>query len=133
MKSSILLLCLTALVCLLVQACAAEGGTVPNKVCFIESSSVSGRGEVSIKSTIERSTMALNEKMLGSGSISLERLRSIDRMGSVDSFAETNDLVFAGGILKGHKTVASHDLRRRLSASVTERFNLSQLFSPRQN
>jgi hypothetical protein len=126
MKSRILLLGLIALVCLLVQSCGTmQNGQ--NKGSFTESSSVSGRGEVSIKGTIERSTMALNEKMLGNGSISLERLRSIDRRDAVDSFTEMNDLVFAGGILKGHKTVASQNLRRSLSASVTERFNLSHV------
>ena len=75
-----------------------------NGMLFIESSSVKGRGEVSIKDTIQGSTMQFNEKIMGNGSISLETLRTIDRSGSVDNFTEKKDLVFTGGNLKGHKT-----------------------------
>jgi hypothetical protein len=94
---------------------------------FIESSSVRGRGEVSIKDTISGSTMQFNEKIMGNGSISLETLRTIDRSGSTDNFTEKKDLVFTGGILKGHKTVASPNFQGGMGASVTERFNLSHV------
>jgi hypothetical protein len=94
---------------------------------FIESTSVTGRGEVSIKDTIMGSTMQYNEKIIGNGSISLETMRSIDRKGSVDNFTEKKDLVFTGGNLKGHKTVASPNFQGGLGASVTERFNLSHV------
>ena len=98
-----------------------------NGMLFIESSSVNGRGEVSIKDTIMGSTMQYNEKIIGNGSISLETLRSIDRKGSVDNFTEKKDLVFTGGNLKGHKTVASPNFQGGMGASVTERFNLSHV------
>lgn len=98
-----------------------------NGMLFIESSSVKGRGEVSIKDTIMGSTMQFNEKIMGNGSISLETLRSIDRTGSVDSFTEKKDLVFTGGNLKGHKTLASPNFQGGMGASVTERFNLSHV------
>ncbi len=94
---------------------------------FIESSSVKGRGEVTIKDTISGSTMQFNEKIMGNGSISLDTLRTIDRSGSVDNFTEKKDLVFTDGILKGHKTVASPNFQGGLGASVTERFNLSHV------
>jgi hypothetical protein len=94
---------------------------------FIESSSVRGRGEVSIKDTISGSTMQFNEKIMGNGSISLETLRTIDRSGSADNFTEKKDLVFTGGILKGHKTLASPNFQGGMGASVTERFNLSHV------
>lgn len=98
-----------------------------NGMLFIESSSVKGRGEVSIKDTISGSTMQFNEKIMGNGSISLETLRTIDRSGSADNFTEKKDLVFTGGNLKGHKTVASPNFQGGLGASVTERFNLSHV------
>jgi len=98
-----------------------------NGMLFIESSSVKGRGEVSIKDTIQGSTMQFNEKIMGNGSISLETLRTIDRSGSVDNFTEKKDLVFTGGNLKGHKTLASPNFQGGLGASVTERFNLSHV------
>ena len=94
---------------------------------FIESSSVQGTGEVSIKDTIQGSTMDINEKVMGSGSINLETMRCINRNGAVDNFTEKKDLVFSGGILKGHKTVASPNFQGGLGASVTERFNLSHV------
>ncbi|MHB8117348.1 MAG: COG1361 family protein [Methanothrix sp.] len=103
---------------------APSGG---NGMLFIESSSVKGRGEVSIKDTIMGSTMQFNEKIMGNGSISLETLRTIDRTGSVDSFTEKKDLVFTGGNLKGHKTLASPNFQGGMGASVTERFNLSHV------
>jgi hypothetical protein len=93
---------------------------------FIESSSVRGSGEVSIKDTILGSTMEFNEKIIGNGSISLETMRCVDRTGPVDSFTEKKDLVFNGN-LKGHKTVASPTFHGGMGASVTERFNLSHV------
>ncbi|MCK9566488.1 MAG: hypothetical protein M0Q43_10630, partial [Methanothrix sp.] len=98
-----------------------------NGMLFIESSSVKGRGEVSIKDTISGSTMQFNEKIMGNGSISLETLRTIDRSGSADKFTEKKDLVFTDGNLKGHKTLASPNFQGGLGASVTERFNLSHV------
>ncbi len=98
-----------------------------NGMLFIESSSVKGKGEVTIKDTIQGSTMLFNENVMGNGSISLETLRTIDRCGSQDNFTEKKDLVFTGGNLKGHKTVASPNFQGGLGASVTERFNLSHV------
>ncbi len=98
-----------------------------NGMLFIESSSVKGKGEVTIKDTISGSTMQYNEKIMGNGSISLETLRTIDRSGGQDNFTEKKDLVFTDGSLKGHKTVASPNFQGGLGASVTERFNLSHV------
>ena len=50
-----------------------------NGMLFIESSSVKGKGEISIKDTFQGAAMHYNEKMMGNGSISLETMRSIDR------------------------------------------------------
>lgn len=113
---------------------AAQGSNVgaiapsaaKNGMLFIESSSVKGRGEVSIKDSFQGSAMNYNERMIGNGSISLETLRCIDRK-SVDNFTEKKDLVFTGGNLKGHQTVESPRFQGGLGASVTQRFNLSHV------
>lgn len=94
---------------------------------FIESSSVKGQGEVSIKDTFQGEAMHYNEKILGNGSISLESMRFIDRKTAVDNFTEVKDLVFTGGQLRGHQTVESPRFHGGLGASVTERFNLSHV------
>jgi len=113
---------------------AEQGGNVgtiapsaaKNGMLFIESSSVKGKGEVSIKDSFQGSAMNYNEKMIGNGSISLETLRCIDRK-NVDNFTEKKDLVFTGGNLKGHQTVESPRFQGGLGASVTQRFNLSHV------
>jgi hypothetical protein len=98
-----------------------------NGMLFIESSSVKGKGEVSIKDTFQGAAMHYNEKMIGNGSISLETMRCIDRKTAQDNFTEMKDLVFTGGNLKGHQTVESPTFHGGMGASVTERFNLSHV------
>ncbi len=98
-----------------------------NKKLFIESSSVKGEGEVSIKDNFNGIAMNYNENMMGSGSISMESQRSIERRQSIDNFTETKDLVFTGGSLKGHKTVESPRFDGGMGASVSERYNLSHV------
>ena len=98
-----------------------------NKKLFIESSSVKGEGEVSIKDNFNGMAMNYNENMMGSGSISMESQRSIERRQSGDNFTETKDLVFTGGSLKGHKTVESPRFDGGMGASVSERYNLSHV------
>ncbi|OPY50478.1 MAG: hypothetical protein A4E48_01877 [Methanosaeta sp. PtaU1.Bin060] len=94
---------------------------------FIESSSVKGKGEVSIKDDFRGSAMNFKEKMKGNGSISLESRRSIDRNNPVSSFNEQKDLVFTGGVLSGRQTVESPTFDGGMGAAVTERFNLSHV------
>ena len=113
----------------IVNSSESKTAIAPSKgkgLLFTESSSVKGRGEASIKGTIQGTSMAYNEKAIGNGSISLETLRCIDRRGPVDSFTEKKDLVFDGN-LKGHKTVASPTFQKGLGASVSERFNFSHV------
>ncbi|MDD3974536.1 MAG: hypothetical protein PHD17_07610 [Methanothrix soehngenii] len=101
--------------------------SILNKKLFIESSSVKGEGEVSIKDNFNGVAMNFNENMMGSGSISMESQRSIERRQSIDNFTETKDLVFTGGSLKGHKTVESPRFDGGMGASVSERYNLSHV------
>ena len=98
-----------------------------NGKLFIESSSVKGEGEVSIKDTVQGAGMNYNERMMGNGSISLDTQRSLDRKASVNNFVEKKDLVFTGGNLKGHQTVGSPTFDGGMGASVTERFNLTHI------
>jgi hypothetical protein len=93
---------------------------------FIESTTVRGKGEVSIKDTFQGSAMEFSEKMKGNGSISLESLRCIDKR-TAYNFTEKKDLVFTDGQLKGHQRVSSPTFHGGLGASVTERFNLSHV------
>ncbi len=102
------------------------GSQLEEGMLFIESSSVRGKGEVSIKDTFKGSAMEFNEKMKGNGSISLESLRCIDKR-TADNFTEKKDLVFTDGQLKGHQQVSSPTFHGGLGASVTERFNLSHV------
>ncbi|MDM7912384.1 MAG: hypothetical protein QUS09_04740, partial [Methanotrichaceae archaeon] len=104
----------------------ASGHQLEEGMLFIESSSVRGKGEVSIKDTFKGSAMEFNEKMKGNGSISLESLRCIDKR-TADNFTEKKDLVFTDGQLKGHQRVSSPTFHGGMGASVTERFNLSHV------
>jgi hypothetical protein len=94
---------------------------------FIESSSVKGEGQVSIKDSFEGSSMNYNDRMMGNGSISLDTQRSLDRKSSSNNFVEKKDLVFTGGNLIGHQTVGSPAFDGGMGASVTERFNLTHV------
>lgn len=109
------------------KATGSAGSSVSSEgMLFIESSSVRGKGEVSIKDAFEGATMHFDEKMKGNGSISLESLRCIDKK-STDNFSERKDLVFTDGQLKGLQRVSSPSFHGGLGASVTERFNLSHV------
>jgi hypothetical protein len=98
-----------------------------NGKLFIESSSVKGEGQVSIKDSFEGAAMNYNERMMGNGSISLDTQRSLDRKSSVNNFVEKKDLVFTGGNLIGHQSVGSPAFDGGMGASVTERFNLTHV------
>jgi hypothetical protein len=93
---------------------------------FIESSSVKGQGQVSIKDSFNGPTMRFDEKMKGNGSIALESMRCIDKS-PVEKFVERKDLVFTNGQLKGRQIVESPNFQGGIGASVTERFNLSHV------
>jgi len=98
-----------------------------NGKLFIESSSVKGEGQVSIKDSFEGAAMNYNERMMGNGSISLDTQRSLDRKSSANNFIEKKDLVFTGGNLIGHQSVGSPTFDGGMGASVTERFNLTHV------
>ncbi|HWQ20913.1 MAG TPA: hypothetical protein VN455_14125 [Methanotrichaceae archaeon] len=92
---------------------------------YIESTSVSGRGEVSIKDQFHESSMNYEEKMKGFGSVNLESVRTVDK-GMVSNFTESRDLLFEGQ-LKGMRSLESPNFQNGLGASVTERFNMTRI------
>jgi len=92
---------------------------------YIESTSVSGRGEISIKDQFHESSMNYEEKMKGFGSVNIESVRSVDK-GMVSNFTESRDLLFEGQ-LKGMRTLESPSFHNGLGASVTERFNMTRI------
>jgi hypothetical protein len=94
---------------------------------FIESSTVSGKGDVSIKDSFQGPTMKFEEKMWGNGSINLESMRCIDRKNSLDKFAQQKDLVFTGGVLQGRQSIESPSFYGGIGAGVSERFNLTHV------
>ncbi|OPY53515.1 MAG: hypothetical protein A4E49_01351 [Methanosaeta sp. PtaU1.Bin112] len=94
---------------------------------FDEQSSVSGRGEISIKGKFKDRGVDSKGWMKGYGSINLESLRSMDKVGRKVDFSSQSDLVFAGGLLKNSKTTKLPLFEKGIGASVTERFNLSHV------
>jgi hypothetical protein len=88
---------------------------------FIESTTVSGVGEISIKDKFHESTMGYDEKMKGYGAMNIESLRTIGK-GPVSNFSESRDLNFEGQ-LKAVKTLSSPKFQGGLGASVTESYN----------
>jgi uncharacterized membrane protein len=94
---------------------------------FIESSSVSGKGGISIKDSFRGPTMRYEEKMWGNGSINLESVRSIDSKISLEKYSQKKDLVFTGGRLVGRQIIESPTFYGGIGASVSERFNLTHV------
>ncbi|MBN1324060.1 MAG: hypothetical protein JW986_08740 [Methanotrichaceae archaeon] len=93
---------------------------------FIESSSVKGYGEISFKDTFQDTTLRFHEDLKGIGNIDLESERAIAKGNPFVNFNESRDLVFQG-VLKGFKSLESPGFHGGMGASVTERFNISEL------
>jgi len=94
---------------------------------FNEESTVSGSGEVSIKGSFHDHAVDSSGWMKGFGSINLESLRNMNKIGKEVDFFQTSDLVFAGGQLKNRKSTGLPLFENGIGASVSERFNLSHV------
>lgn len=94
---------------------------------FDEQSSVNGSGEVSIKGKFKDRAVDSKGWMKGHGSINLESLRSMNKIGSKVDFSSQTDLAFDGGQLKNSKSTKIPFFENGIGASVSERFNLSQV------
>jgi hypothetical protein len=94
---------------------------------YDESSVVRGTGDVSIRGSFSDRAMDSTGWMKGTGSMSLESLRSMNKNRPMVNFTQKSDLVFEGGQLKGEKTLESPLFYGRIGASVYERFNVSHV------
>lgn len=104
-----------------------DGKPPENGMLFIESSSVSGIGEVAIRDTFQESTMNYEQDLKGFGAIDMDTERCLVKGYPMVNFSEINELSFEEGMLKGFKRFNSPAFHGGMGASVTERFNLSQV------
>ena len=106
---------------------AIESHSAKRGFFFDESSSVSGAGDVSIKGSFRDYAIDSSSWMKGSGSISLDSLRSMNKAGREVELLQRSDLVFTGGILKNKKSMSLPFFEKGRGATVSERFNLSHV------
>lgn len=93
------------------------------EILFIESSSVSGRGDVSFKSKFRESTIRFTEDISGFGSIEMESQRRLSQSNPMVNFSENRQLSFGDGRLKGFKNLESPTFHGGMGASIMERFD----------
>jgi hypothetical protein len=108
-------------------ASVKESATTDKGMIYDESSVVRGTGDVSIKGSFGDHAMSASGWMKGTGSMSLESLRSMNKNRPMVDFTQKSDLVFEGGQLKGETCLESPLFYGRIGASVTERFNMSHV------
>jgi len=94
---------------------------------YDESSVVRGTGNVSIKGSFGDRALDSTGWMKGTGSISLESLRSMNKNRPMVNFTQKSDLVFEGGQLRSERSLESPLFYGGVGASVNERFNLSHV------
>lgn len=94
---------------------------------YDESSQVEGTGQVSIKGSFADRAANSNTWMKGIGSINLESLRSMNKIGKMVEFNRKADLVFDGGQLKDRNRLASPLFENGIGASVNVRSNVSHV------
>lgn len=109
---------------------AKEGRTTEMKgdgMLFVESTTVIGRGDVSIKNEFRESSALYREALDGSGSIEMQSEKTIKRGNPVVNITDSRLLVFDQGFLKGSKLMQSPGFHGGMGASVVERFNATTL------
>lgn len=104
-----------------------ETKTKGDGMLYIESTTVSGRGEVSIRDTFMENALSYEEDLKGSGNLNMESVRCMEKSNPTVNFSEVKDISFDGGVLKGFKRFDSPVFHGGMGASITERFNMSQL------
>ena len=116
------------------QETAAPDGRRPDAVesqksgmLFVESTTVVGRGDVSIKNEFRESSARYREELDGRGSIEMQSEKTINKGNPVVNITDTRLLVFDQGYLKGFKVMQSPGFHGGMGASVTERFNATTL------
>lgn len=111
---------------------AAAKGPIPilnrgSGFLYDESSVVTGTGQVSLRSSFADRGADSNGWMKGNGSLNLESLRSMNKIGPAVGFSQKTDLVFDGEQLKNKNTLASPLFDKGIGASVNVRFNVSHV------
>jgi len=96
-------------------------------ILFDESSKVIGNGHVSLRNSFSECAANSNGWMKGTGSLNLESLRSMNRIGRMVDFTQKSDLVFEGGQLKNKENLAAPLFKKGTGANVHVRFNLSHV------
>ncbi|HOK57660.1 MAG TPA: hypothetical protein PK659_02255 [Methanothrix sp.] len=104
-----------------------ETKTRGDGMLYIESTTVSGKGEVSIRDTFMENALSYEEDLKGSGNLNMDSVRCMEKSNPTVNFSEVKDISFDGGVLKGFKRFDSPVFHGGMGASITERFNMSQL------
>lgn len=105
----------------------AVGETRKGGMLFVESTTVVGRGDVSIKNEIREDNARYKEELDGKGSIEMQSEKTINKGNPVVNITDSRLLVFDQGYLKGFKIMQSPSFHGGMGASVTERFNATTL------
>ncbi|VVB69041.1 Uncharacterised protein [uncultured archaeon] len=105
----------------------AENASKYNGFLYEESSIIRGSGDISIKGSFSDRAMDSAGWMKGTGSISFESQRSMNKICQSVDFTQKSDLVFQGRQLKNRKLLESPLFERRSGARVNERFDLSHV------
>ena len=103
----------------------SKGGTA--SMCYIESTTVVGKGDVSINNVFRESSINFREDIAGSGSIEMESKKEVKKGNPTVNFTDSRNLVFGEGHIKGFKMMESPAFHGGMGASVTERFDTSTL------
>ncbi|WP_143763207.1 hypothetical protein [Methanothrix harundinacea] len=105
----------------------AAVGTKKEGMLFVESTTVVGRGDVSIKNEFREDSARYREELDGRGSIEMQSEKMINKGNPVVNITDSRLLVFDQGYLKGYKVMQSPGFHGGMGASVTERFNATTL------
>jgi len=98
-----------------------------NGMLFVESTTVIGRGDVSIKSEVREDNARYKEELDGYGSIEMQSEKVINKGNPVINISDSRLLVFDQGYLKGFKVMQSPAFNSGMGASVTEQFSATTL------
>jgi len=98
-----------------------------NGMLFVESTTVIGRGDVSIKNEFREANARYKEELDGWGSIEMQSEKTINKGNPIVNITDSRLLVFDQGYLKGFKVMQSPNFHGGMGASVTERFNATTL------
>lgn len=94
---------------------------------FVESTTIIGRGDISIKNEVRESSARYREELDGYGSIEMQSEKVINKGNPVVNISDSRLLVFDQGYLKGFKVMQSPAFHGGMGASVTEQFSTTTL------